>query len=51
MMLFCPVVFGVCKIFNIKPEKVFFCSEYLSIKVKTQVVHTLNFLLGFFFFF
>lgn len=38
-MLFCPIVFGVRK--NIKPEKFFFHSEYLSIKVKTQVVHTL----------
>lgn len=40
-LLFCPIVFGVWKIFNIKPEKFFFHSKYLSIKVKTQVVHTL----------
>lgn len=43
-MLFCPIVFGVCKVFNIKSEKLLFHSEYFSTKVRTQeVVHTLIF--------
>lgn len=43
-MLFSPIVFGVCKIFNIKSEELLFHSEYFSTKVRTQqVVHTLIF--------
>lgn len=43
-MLFCPIVFGVCQIFNIKSEKLLFHSEYFSTEVRTQQgVYALSF--------
>lgn len=48
-MLFCPVVFGVCQIFNIKSEKLLFHSEYFSTEVRTQQgVYALIFQMCFF---
>lgn len=49
-MLLCPIVFGVCQIFNIISEKLLFHSEYFSTEVRTQQgVYALSFKCFFFY--